>query len=104
MGIFQRVRNQVADHLLEEATIASNGQCAGNHPQREARRLRVVCQLVPEVIKQLVHREVGFFRLYGSRFNLVDVQQGIQHSRHGAQSFVDSPDQLLGLLPDHLLG
>src|SRR6202035_1016453 len=48
---FSAFRNQVADHLLEETTIASNGQCAGNYTQREAGRLRVVCQLVAQAVE-----------------------------------------------------
>ena len=104
LGVFQGVRKQVADHLLEQTRIASNGQCAGHHAQREARRLRVIGQFVPEAVEQLVHGEVGCFGLNGAHFDLIDVEQRIQHSRHGAQSFVDAADQLLGLLPDHLLG
>ena len=34
----------------------------GNYAQREARRLRVVGQFVPEAVEQVVHREVGRFR------------------------------------------
>ena len=30
-GVFHRIRQQVADHLLEKARIAANNQPAGNH-------------------------------------------------------------------------
>ena len=52
-GIFHGVRNQVADHLLEQTRIASDGQRAGHHPQRQTGRLRVVRQLVPQAVEQI---------------------------------------------------
>ena len=64
----------------------------------------MVSQFVPQAVEQVVHGEVDDFRLNGAHFDLIDVEQRIQHARHGAQSFIDAPDQLLRLLPDHLLG
>ena len=64
----------------------------------------MISQFFPQTVEQLIHRDVDDFGLNGAHFNLVDVEQRIQHPRHGAQSFVDAPDQFLGLLPDHLLG
>ena len=57
----------------------------------------MVSQFLPKAIKQAVHRNVGDFRLNGTNFDLVDVEQRIQHARHGAQCVIDAPDQLLSL-------
>ena len=57
----------------------------------------MVSQFLPEAIKQAVDRNVGDFRLNGTNFDLVDVEQRIQHARHGAQRVIDATDQLLSL-------
>ena len=103
LGVFQGVRNQVAHHLLEQAPIAANGQGARDDAEAQAGCLRVVGQFLPEAVKQVVHREVADFGLNGADFDLVDVEQRVQHARHGAQSVIDAADQLLGLLSDDLL-
>src|SRR2546423_623829 len=41
VGILDCIRKQIADHLLEQAGIALDGQSAGNHSPTEATRLRV---------------------------------------------------------------
>ena len=43
------------------------------------------------------------FGLNGAHFDLVDVEQRIQHARHGAQCVIDAPDQLLSLVADDFL-
>ena len=63
LGIFQRVRDQIADHLLEQTPIAPNGEAARDHAQREAGRLRVISQFFPQTVEQLIHREVDDFGL-----------------------------------------
>ena len=104
MSIFERVRDQIADHLLEQTPIALNGQRAGDHAQREAGRLRMIGQFIPQAIKQFIHADRDDFGLNGAHFNLVDVEERIQHPGHGVQSFVDASDQFLRLRPDHILG
>ena len=49
-------------------------------------RLRVVGELVPQPVKQIVDRETDHFGVNGARFDLVDVEQRVQHARHGAQA------------------
>ncbi len=56
--------------------------------QREAGRLRVIVNST-STAEQLVDWDATRSSS-GAYFNLVDVEQRIQHSRHGAQSFVDA--------------
>ena len=104
LGVFEGVRKQVADHLLEQARIGANELRAGQDAQREARRLRVVGQLLPEAVEQIIHRDVGDFGLNGAHLDLIDVEQRVQHAGHRAQSFVDANDQTLGPVAFDLLG
>ena len=76
---------------------------ARDDAEREAGRLCVVSQFLPKAIKQAVHRNVGDFRLNGTNFDLIDVEQRIQHARHGAQCVIDAPDQLLSLFVNDFL-
>src|SRR5664280_808519 len=73
LRVFEGVRKQVADHLLEQARIAANELRARQYAQGEARRLRVIGQLVPEAIEQLIHRDVRCFGLNGADLDLIDV-------------------------------
>ena len=43
------------------------------------------------------------FGLNGAHFDPIDVEQRIQHARHGAQSFIDAFDQLLSPFTDDSL-
>ncbi len=65
--------------------------------------MRVVGQFLPQAVEQVVHGDVDDFRLNGARFDPIDVEQRIQHARHGAQSFIDAFDQLLSPFTDDSL-
>ena len=64
----------------------------------------MVSQFAPEPVKEIVHGEVDCLGPYGAHFDLIDVEQRIQHAGHGAQRFIDAGDQFLSPLPDDLLG
>ncbi len=57
LGVFQRVGQQVADHLLEQARIAADRQAAGHHAQGKPLRLRVIGELVAQPVEQVVDPE-----------------------------------------------
>src|ERR1700733_401470 len=52
-GVFQRVRNQIADHLLQQPGIAANRQAALDDSEGKPLRLRVIDELVPQLIQQM---------------------------------------------------
>ena len=104
LSVFEGVREQIADHLLEQTRIAPDGKSARHHVQRQTRRLRMIGQFAPEAVEYIAHGELGGFDLDRPDFDLIDVEQGVQHARHRAERFIDPADQLLLLLPSHFLG
>ena len=58
-------------------------------------RLRVIGELVPQPVEQIVDRKADHFGADGAGLDLVDVEQRVQHARHGAQRLVEPGDQLL---------
>ena len=56
-GVFQCVRQQVADHLLEQARIAVDRKAARDHAQGKLFASRVIGELIPQPVKQIVDRE-----------------------------------------------
>ena len=53
IGVFHRVREQVADHLLEQARIAAHAEAARDDAPAEAMRRRVKAELRPQMLEQL---------------------------------------------------
>ena len=98
LGVFQRVRQQVADHLLEQARIAVDVQAARNDPQRQPLRLGVIGELVAQPVEQVVDREAHRLGLDGAGLDLVDVEQRVQHAGHGAERLAEPRDELRRLL------
>ena len=97
LGVFQCVRKQVADHLLEQTRIAVDRKAARDHAQGKPLCLRMIGEFVPQPLKQIVDREIDYFGVDGAGLDLVDVEQRVQHARHGAQRLVEPRDQLLRL-------
>ena len=95
-GVFQRVRKQVADHLLEQARIAADRKAARDHAQGKPLCLRVIGELIPSTgrSRSLIGKS-NHFGADGAGLDLVYVEQRVQHARHGAQRLVEPRDQLL---------
>ena len=96
---FNAFDKQVADHLLEQTRIAVYRKAARDHAQGKPLCLRVIGELIPQPVKQIVDRETDHFGVDGAGLDLVDVEQRVQHARHGAQRLVEPCDQLLCSLP-----
>jgi hypothetical protein len=77
LGVFHRVREQVPNHLLEEAPIAPNAQPARNHAPEKITHLRVVGEFDPHLLEQVIDRETSPFRSYDTGFDLVDVEESV---------------------------
>ena len=56
--------------------------------------MRVKGQLFPQLVEQSRYGKVDDMGANRANFDLVDVEQRIQHARHRAQRFVDLADQL----------
>ena len=70
-------------------------KAARDHAQGKPLCLRVIGELVPQPVKQIVDRETDHFGVDSAGLDLVYVEQRVQHARHGAQRLVEPCDQLL---------
>ena len=94
-GVFQRVREQVPQHLFQQARIAADPEAAGDHVQGQSLGLGVIGELVLQARQQVVDREAGGLDGDGAGLDLVEVEQHVQHAGHGAQRLVQALEQLL---------
>src|SRR6201997_1169243 len=58
IGVFHRVREQVADHLLEQAGIAAHAEAARDHAPAEPMCRRVKAELRPQMLEHYIDREI----------------------------------------------
>ena len=77
--VFQRVRQQVADHLREQARIAANLDLARNNVQLQALCLGQKREFVRHAVEQLTDGKSGNFGRHRAGLDLVDVEQPVQH-------------------------
>jgi hypothetical protein len=96
IGILHRVRQQVADHLLEQAGIAVDAEAARDHTPAETVRRRVKGELRPQVLQHGIDREIDHLSTDNASLELIDVEERVQHARHGAHGLVESADQAQG--------
>src|SRR6202035_2478453 len=77
LGIFDRVRKQVAERLLEQARIAAHVQATRDRAPTELLRRRVVAELGSEAIEQGANLKLDYVRTDDPRLELIDVEQRI---------------------------
>ena len=61
--------------------------------------LRMIGELIPQSVKQTFDWETDHFGADSADFELVYVQQRVQHARHSTQRPIEACDQLLCSLP-----
>src|SRR5208282_4846462 len=108
IGVFHSIREQVADHLLEQAWIAVDAEAARDDTPAEVTCRRVKSELRPQVLEHGIDRETDHLSADNPGLQLVDVKECVQHARHSAHGLVESADQaqrgfILELLRQHLL-
>src|SRR5208282_3594721 len=92
-GVFHGVREQVADHMLEQAWIAAHAEAARDDAPAEPMRCRVKAELCPQLLEHVIDREIDHLSADDPGLQLVDVEERIQHARHSAHGLVESADQ-----------
>ena len=97
LGVFHCVREQIADHLLEQARVAPNAQPAGNHVPDETMRLSMIGKFDPQPLEQVVDREIDLFRVDAPGLELIDVEERVQHAQQSVRRLVEPGDQHQGL-------
>ena len=93
IGIFHCVREQVADHLLEQARIAVHAEAARDYAPAEAMRRCVKAELRPQLLEHCIDRKIDQLSTDRPGLELVDVEERVQHARHGAHGLVESAYQ-----------
>ena len=73
-GVFQGIRKQVPDHLLQQSRIAAYRKAAENHTQSKTLCLRVGGELILHAREQIVDRELNDFGANGAGLDLVYVE------------------------------
>ena len=97
-GILDRVRQQVAQHLLQQPRVGADRRAARHDAQREALRPGMESELAVQPVQQRPDAALHHLGLHDASLDLVQVQQGVQHAGHGAQGFVQACDQPDGLV------
>ena len=95
-GVFHRVREQIADHLLEQTRVAAHAEAARNNAPAEAMRGRVKGELGAQLLEHRIDREIDHLAADDPGLELVDVEQRVEHARHRAHGLVEPADQPQG--------
>src|SRR5487761_1114693 len=87
IGVFERIRYQVPDYLLEQGRIASDAALTRNHPKAKSLILvlGLIRKLALEALEQGADREIRRCWLDDSGLKLVYVEHRVQHGRHRIQ-------------------
>ena len=70
----------------------------------ETAQLRIIGKFDPQLLENVIDRKIDLFRADHASLELVDVEEGVQHARHGVRRFVELCDQLQAFLVVDLLG
>ncbi len=73
-GVFDRVRYEVAQDLLDEGGIAVNALGAASDLQPQSLAGGNTHELVLDLVEELFDRKIGPLRFDGARFELADVE------------------------------
>src|SRR5271163_4455029 len=72
LGVFQCIRKQISDHLLEQTRIAADRQAARDYAQDQSPCLRVIGELIHQSLEQIVDREIDHLGAHHAGLDLVD--------------------------------
>ena len=87
--VLDRVRQEIADDLLEKTRIAAYGEPAGHHTPAEAVRFRVIRELGSHFLEQAVDRKIDDRGAHDPSFELVDVEQLVEQARHCPHGLIE---------------
>ena len=93
---FTAVPQEIADHLFEQARIAPDMEAASDHAPAEFPGRHVIAEFGSEAIEQRIDRKDHDLRIDDPGFELIDVEQRVQHARHDLKRLVELADQRQG--------
>ena len=94
-GVFDRIAQQIAQHLVQQMRIAVDHGRTGHDRQIKIARLRNDTKFIAQPVEHVIQRKLRQPGLDHAGFDLVDVQQRIEHARHGMQCLF-KPKQQIG--------
>src|SRR5471032_224959 len=95
LGVLEGIGQQVTNHLHQQMRVASNRETTGSNAEDEVRRQRTIVKFILHLIKKITNRKTNQLRMNRSGFDLVNVQQRVQHAGHRAQDMLETLDHLL---------
>src|SRR6185369_4812961 len=104
LGELHGVGKQIADHLLQELWIAPDGQMAGNCAQANAVCLGMIREFYAQLLEEFTDWEVGLFRTNDAGFDLVDIEESVEHAQHDIRGLVELSNQRQCILLLDFLG
>jgi hypothetical protein len=94
-GEFQRVGEEIAQHLLEQIGVAMHRGAGRHHPQRDALALRLPGELAGQPLQQLADAQADLLGRDATGLDPGDVEQRVQHTRHAAHRLIEPGHQQL---------
>ena len=79
LGVFQGVRQQVSDHLFQQARVAVGPQAGPDLAQGKSGRLRLVRKFGRQSLEDIIDRKGEPADLKRAGLDLVDIQQAVEH-------------------------
>ena len=94
--VFHGIPQEIADHLLQQPRIAPHTEAALDHAPVELLCCRVIGEFGLEPLEQSIDRKDDDLGIDDPGFQLVDVEQCVQHARHDLERLVELADQRQG--------
>ncbi len=98
LGVFQGVRQQITDHLLEQARIAIDRETARYDVEDKVPGCGVITELIAQPLQQAGKREADELGMDRPGFELVDIEERTEHARHGGGRLVQADHECQGLI------
>ncbi|MNK96907.1 hypothetical protein D3C87_1172180 [compost metagenome] len=83
--IFQRIGQKVADDLLEQTRIGANGEAGRHDMELQPGGLSGIVKFLEEPSQKIAYCKAHDLRFHHTRFDLVDVENGVEYSQHRRQ-------------------
>ena len=80
IGVSDRIRQQITDHLLEHALVAVNHESTPYDTQFQVSFLDQPQKIVCYRVEYFVDRKIALRGTQASRFELIDIEQARQHA------------------------
>src|SRR5580704_12787427 len=93
VGVSDRIRQQVADHLREHASVAADDELGADDAKPEPSVLHKDAEVSSERLEDFVQRKLAHGWSQVSGFQPVHVEQAGEDAGHGVQRLPDSSDK-----------